>query len=63
MFVHLLLPDVGRLEEIPDGTQEQRRESGEVPGRTEEAAQEEPSQQEPLEVRRERDAGELLLGI
>lgn len=53
-----LLTHVGRPEEIPDGTQEQRGESGEVPGRTEEAAQEEPGQQEPLQVRREGDAGE-----
>lgn len=31
-----------------------------MPGRTEEAAQEEPGQQEPLQVRREGDAGEAF---
>lgn len=32
VFVLCLLPHVGCPEEIPDGTQEQRGESGEVPG-------------------------------
>lgn len=62
VFVLCLLPHVGCPEEIPVGTQEQRGKSGEVPGRTEEAAQEEPGQQEPLQVRREGDAGERLAG-
>lgn len=51
----------GSSEEIPDGTQKQRRESGEVPGRAEEAAQEESRQQEPLQIRRQGDAGESVL--
>lgn len=63
MFVLCPSPHVGRLEEIPGGTQEQRGESGEVPGRTEEAAQEEPGQQEPLQVRGEGDTGEPRLRL
>ena len=58
-----LSPRVGCPEEIPDGAQEQRGESGEVPGRAEEAAQEEPGQQEPLQVWREGDAGESLARV
>lgn len=48
----------GCPQEVPGGAQEQRGESGEVPGRAEEAAQEEPGQQEPVQVRGEGDAGE-----
>lgn len=52
------LSHAGCPQEVPGGAQEQRGESGEVPGRAEEAAQEEPGQQEPVQVRREGDAGE-----
>ena len=40
----------GCPEEVPDGAEEQGRRAGQVPGRAEEAAQEEPGQQEPAEV-------------
>lgn len=45
-----VLPPSGGAEEVPDGAQEQRGESGEMPGGAEEAAQEEPEQQAPLQV-------------
>lgn len=48
----------GCPQKVPGGAQEQRGESGEVPGGAEEAAQEEPGQQEPVQVRRKGDAGE-----
>lgn len=51
----------GSSEEISDGTQKQRRESGEVPGRTKETAQEESGQQETLQIWRQGDAGESVL--
>ena len=54
-----VLPPAGGAEEVPDGAQEQRGESGEVPGGAEEAAQEEPGQQEPGQVRGEGDAGKF----
>lgn len=40
----------GCAEEVPGGAEEQGRRAGQVPGRAEEAAQEEPGQQEPAEV-------------
>lgn len=43
-----VLPPSGGAEEVPDGAQEQRGEFGEVPGRAEETAQEEPGQQAPV---------------
>lgn len=57
------LLDTGCLEEVPGGTQEQRGESGEMPRWAKEAAQEEPGQQEPVQVWREGDAGEPPLGF
>lgn len=43
----------GRFEEIPDGAPEQRRKSGEVPGRAEETASEKSArQQERIQVQR-----------
>lgn len=53
-----MLPSSGCTEKIPDGAQEQRGEFGEVPGRAEETAQEEPRQQTPLKVWRQGDAGQ-----
>lgn len=54
-----IAPFSGRSEEVSDGAQEQRRESGEVPGGAEEASAKEPGQQEPIQVQRQGDAGEL----
>lgn len=59
VFIYSLILHTGCLEEIPDGTQEQRGEPGKVPGGTKEAAKEEPRQQKPFEVWRQGDAGEL----
>ncbi len=52
-----VLPPSGCAEEVPDGAQEQRGEFGEMPGRAEETAQEEPGQQASLQIRRQGDAG------
>lgn len=59
-FADFVLPSSGCTEKVPDGAQEQRGEFGEVPGRAEETAQEEPRQQTPLEVWRQGDAGQPL---
>lgn len=53
------LPPTGCLKEVPNGAQEQRGEFGEVPGRAEEVAAEEPGQQAPVQVRRQGDEGEF----
>lgn len=55
-----VVPPSGGPEEVPDGAQEQRGESGEMPGRAEEAAQEEPGQQALVQVRRQGDAGQSV---
>lgn len=55
-----VLPPSGCAEEVPDGAQEQRREFGEVPGRAEETAPEEPGQQAPLQIWRQGDAGQSV---
>lgn len=52
-----VLPPSGCSEEVPDGAQEQRGKFGEVPGRAEETAPEEPGQQAPLQIWRQGDAG------
>lgn len=57
-----VLPPSGCSEEVPDGAQEQRGESGEVPGRAEEAASEEPGQQTPIQIWRQGDAGQCVSG-
>lgn len=55
-----VLPPTGCSEEVPDGAQEQRGEFGEVPGRAEEAPSKEPGQQTPVQIWRQRDAGQCV---
>lgn len=57
VLADFVLPPSGCAEEVPDGAQEQRGEFGEVPGRAEETAPEEPGQQAPLQIWRQGDAG------